>query len=126
MREGGMPGRMELLLHRPGSTSRWNRHGPHSELPLPEVGRAPTPGTSLPLLHAQALAASWGVFGKGESSGVREGQGMRMELGGKGGIFVIRNQDVPHPHPDKDARGNVLDVLAWHRVVYTSQGAFGT
>lgn len=58
------------------------------ELPLPKVGRAPAPGTSLPLLRAQALSPSWGVFGRGESQKVREGRG----------IFVVKNRDVP---PDK-------------------------
>lgn len=56
---------------------------------------------------------------------------MWMELGGKGGIsshariLVARNQDVPPPHPDKNARGDSWGGLAWHGLVNTSQRAFG-
>lgn len=127
MKKRGIPGGWRCFC----ITFSWNRRGPHTELPLPKVGRAPAPGSSLPVLHAQALSASWGVFGRGKSSGVREGQGMWMELGGKGGIsshariLVARNQDVPPPHPDKNARGDSWGGLAWHGLVNTSQRAFG-
>lgn len=56
---------------------------------------------------------------------------MWMELGGKGGIsshariLVARNQDVPPPHPNKNARGDSWGGLAWHGLVNTSQRAFG-
>lgn len=97
---------MELLLHRPGSAWSWNRQGPHSELPQLQAhpSLCPCPGTPC------FLGSVW------KSSGVREGRG-------KGGIFshnrilVIKKQDAPSPHPDKNARGDSLGGLA--------QGAFG-
>lgn len=68
MRGTGMPGRMEPFLHHlkleqaqppPGAASSQGGKGPSSRHIPPS-----------------ALSASWGVFGRGESSG------MRMELGG--------------------------------------------
>lgn len=91
--------------------SRWNRHSPLSELPLPKVGRAPALGTSLSLLCAQALSASWG---ESRSEGRTGREGRRSLL-----------QEIRMRLLTKCATRNVLDVLAQHRVVYTSQGAFG-
>lgn len=102
-----MPARMEPFLHHLkleqtqsplGAVSSQGGKGPSSGHIPPS---APCPGT------LSFLGSVWE-------------RGRFRDVDGAG-----RNQDVPPPHPDRNARAGSLDVLAWHRLVCTSQGTFG-